>query len=91
MSSIYFSRILIFFSYALIISSAFANFSISSSIVLSLLILGLFLIFLALAPNQSVLIVSSSLKEEGEHVMIRHVFEFPPSDSYKTLVSLESQ
>ena len=87
----YFSKTFIFFSYAFIISSAFANFSISSSIVLSLFIFGLFLIFFAHAPNLKVLIVSSSLKLEGEQVIIRQVFEFPPKESYNTQVSLESQ
>jgi len=38
-----------------------------------------------------VLTVSSSLKLEGEQVIIRHVFEFPPKDSYNTLVSFESR
>jgi len=40
-----------------------------------------FLIFFARAPNQRVEIVSSSLKLEGEHVMIKQVLELPPSDS----------
>lgn len=87
----YFSSTFIFFSYALIISSAFANFSISSSIVLSLLIFGLFLIFFARAPNRKVLIVSSSLKLDGEQVMIKHVLEFPPNESCNTHVSFESR
>jgi len=43
--------------------------------------LGLFLIFFALAPNLRVEIVSSSLKLEGEQVMIRQVLELPPRDS----------
>jgi len=58
-----------------------ASFYINSSIVLSLLIFGVFLIFFARAPNQRVEIVSSSLKLEGEHVMIKQVLELPPSDS----------
>ena len=72
-------------------SSALASIYFNSSIVDSLLIFGLFLIFLALAPNHKVDTVSSSLNDEGEQVIMRHVLELPPSDSYKTLVSLESQ
>jgi len=71
-------------------SSAFANIIFNSSTVLSLLILGLFFIFFAQAPNHKVLIVSSSLKLLGEQVIIKHVFELPPRDSYKTLVNFES-
>lgn len=58
--------------------------------VTSLLILGLFLIFFALLPKRSVPIVSASLKIDGLHVMIKHVFELPPSDSDKIRVNLES-
>ena len=56
----------------------------------SLFILGAFFIFLALEPNLSVLKVSASLKGCGDSVIIKHVFEFPPSDSDKILVNLES-
>jgi len=76
-----FSKTLIFFSCTLMTSSAFANIALSSSMVLSLLIFGLFLIFFALAPNLKVPTVSSSLKLDGEQVMIRHVLELPPKDS----------
>jgi len=47
--------------------------------------------FLAAVPNQSVVIVSGSLYGEGEHVIIRAVFELPPSDSERSLVSFDSQ
>ena len=57
----------------------------------SLLILGLFLIFLALLPNFKVDIVSSSLNLAGLQVIISAVLELPPNDSYKILVSLESR
>lgn len=63
----------------------------SSAMLSSLLTLGLFLIFLARWPNFSVLTVSSSLSLAGEHVMIRAVRALPPSDSYKTRVSLLSR
>lgn len=52
--------------------------------------MALFLIFLALTPNLRVEVVSSILSAAGEQLIISAVFEFPPSDSYKTLVSLES-
>ena len=62
----------------------------SSATVTSLLILALFLIDFALTPNLSVDKVSCSLKTEGEHVTIKVVLAFPPKDSYKILVNLES-
>ena len=46
--------------------------------------------FLARAPNLSVLSVSASLNGWGEQVMIRSVFELPPSDSESILVSFDS-
>jgi len=49
------------------------------------------LIFLAAVPNLRVVIVSASLYGEGEQVIISAVFEFPPRDSDKSLVSLDSQ
>ena len=87
----YFSRILIRSAYFSIVDSAFDSMSLSSSTEYSLLTLGLFLIFLAQAPKRNVDIVSSRLNSEGEHVMIKHVLEFPPNESYNTHVSLESQ
>ena len=56
----------------------------------SRLILGLFLMFLALDPNLNVLKDSRSLNGCGEHVTIKHVFEFPPRDSERILVNLDS-
>ena len=56
----------------------------------SLLTFGAFLIFLALAPNWSELKVRASLKEWGETVMMRQVFELPPKDSDNILVSFDS-
>ena len=56
----------------------------------SLLTLGAFLIFLALAPNRRVLKVSASLKGWGDAVIIKQVFEFPPNDSDNILVSFDS-
>ena len=53
----------------------------SSWIESSLLIFGLFLIFLALAPNFSVEIVSSRLYLAGLQVIIKLVLAFPPKDS----------
>ena len=57
----------------------------------SLLTLALFFMLLALVPNLSVLKVSWSLKECGEHVTIRHVLELPPRDSDKILVNFDSR
>jgi hypothetical protein len=45
---------------------------------------------LALCPNFNVLLVSSSLKIEGEQVIINDVLELPPSVSYSMWVNLES-
>ena len=75
-------------------SFSFLSFSRSQSAfnyatVYSRLILALFLIFLALTPNLNVEIVSARLKKLGEHVIIRVVLEFPPSDSYNILVNYE--
>lgn len=53
-------------------------------------ILGLFFIFLALAPNLSVPKVSFSLYEHIDDANTKVVFEFPPIDSLKILVNLES-
>jgi len=66
------------------------NFS-SSPTVHSLLILALFLIYLALLPNLRVEIVSSLFIILGEHVIINVVLEFPPSDSESILVNFESR
>lgn len=52
---------------------------------------GLFLIFLDLSPNLSVDNVSSALTDEGEQLMSSVVLEFPPSESCRSLVSLESR
>ena len=46
--------------------------------------------FLALLPNLKVESVSLSLYALSEHVITRQVYELPPSDSYRTLVNLES-
>ena len=56
----------------------------------SLLTFGLFFMDLARLPKRIVLTVSYSLKGCGEHVIIKHVFELPPSDSDKILVNLLS-
>lgn len=58
--------------------------------VISLLIFGVFLIFFAEIPNRRVDIVSEMLLGWGEQVTIKLVFEFPPKDSWRTLVSLLS-
>lgn len=55
--------------------------ALSSGIVYSLFIFGLFLIALALIPNLNVLIVSYSLYGDGEHVTINVVLLFPPKES----------
>ena len=89
-SRIYFSSIRICFLSASIFSSDFSKSLFNSATVYSLLTLGAFLIFLALAPNLKVLNVSASLNGCGEHVIISNVFELPPSDSDKILVSFDS-
>ena len=71
--------------------SAFSSNFFNSGIVYSLLTFALFLILRARYPNLSVLNVSCSLKGCGEHVMTRHVFEFPPRDSDKILVNFDSR
>lgn len=63
----------------------------SYPIVHSLLIFALFLIFFALDPNLKVERVSDMLVKLGEHVIMSVVFEFPPKDSERILVSLESR
>jgi len=55
-----------------------------------LFILGLFFIFFAETPNLRDDIVSARLFGCGEQVTIRVVFEFPPNDYCRTLVSLLS-
>ena len=57
----------------------------------SLLITGLFLMFLALEAYLSVLRVSSKLYSAGEIQAIIVVLEFPPKESCKIQVSFESQ
>lgn len=52
----------------------------SSGTVISLLILGVFLIFLAEIPNRRDEMVSARLLGWGEQVTIKLVFEFPPKD-----------
>jgi hypothetical protein len=42
-------------------------------------------------PKRRVERVSASLKEEGEQLMTRVVRELPPSDSWRTRVSLLSR
>lgn len=42
-------------------------------------------------PNLSVEIVSASLYDEGEQLMISVVLELPPSDSWSMRVNLESR
>jgi hypothetical protein len=69
---------------------AASNNFLSSGTVYSLFTFGLFLIDLARLPKRIVLIVSYSLKGLGEQVMTRQVFELPPRDSDKILVSLLS-
>ena len=73
-----------------ILASAISSIFFSSATEYSLFCLGLFLIFLALAPNLKVDKVSASLYGCGEAVIIRQVFELPPSDSDNILVSLDS-
>lgn len=57
----------------------------------SLLITGLFLMFLALDAYLSVFRVSSKLYSAGDIQAIIVVLEFPPNESCKILVSFESQ
>ena len=72
------------------LASDFSRSCWSSATVISLLILGLFLIFLADTPNLKVEMDSEILNECGEHVTINAVLLFPPKDSWSILVSLES-
>jgi hypothetical protein len=60
-----------------------------SSTVSSLLTMALFCTSFALAPNLKVPIVSSLLVIQGEHVMMKLVFELPPSECVSNLVSYE--
>mmetsp|Transcript_29973 Transcript_29973/g.88969 ORF Transcript_29973/g.88969 Transcript_29973/m.88969 type:complete len:209 (-) Transcript_29973:603-1229(-) len=73
------------------ISSFFSSASFNSSADRSWLTFTTFLIIFARWPNRRVLIVSCSLKLDGEHVMMRDVLALPPSDSCSTRVSLESR
>jgi len=73
-----------------ILSYAFSSRPNSYSTVYYLLILGLFLIALALCPNLKEVKVSASLNVEGETFTIKLVKEFPPKLSWSNLVSLES-
>ena len=50
-----------------------------------------FLIDFARMPKRSVESVSDSLYDEGEQLMIKVVREFPPKDSCRIRVSLESR
>lgn len=63
----------------------------SSSGESSALTRAVFLIDLARIPKRSVESVSDSLYDEGEQLMIRVVREFPPKDSCRILVNLESR
>ena len=63
----------------------------SSGIVYSRFTLALFLTDRALWPNLQVDSVSWSLKGCGLHVIIRQVFELPPSDSESILVNFDSR
>jgi len=63
----------------------------SSSIVCSLLILGLFLIDFALIPNLRVERVSYMLNCAGEQVTINVVRLLPPKEHCNILVNLESR
>lgn len=56
----------------------------------STLTTALFFIVLARVPKRRVDTVSASLNDDGEQLIIRVVFELPPSDSYRIRVSLES-
>jgi len=47
--------------------------------------------YFALSANFRVLIVSSAQSYTGEIVATRHVFVFPPSESYNNQVSFESR
>ena len=69
---------------------AFYNKFCNSATVIYLLIFGLFFIFLADIPNLKEEIVYAILLGCGEHVTISVVFELPPNDYCKTLVSLLS-
>lgn len=60
----------------------------SSGTVSSLLIFGVFFIFLAEIPKRREEIVSAILLGWGEQVTIKEVFELPPKDSWRTRVSL---
>ena len=73
-----------------ILSSAFSSIPNNCSTVYSLLILGEFLTALALCPNLREVMVSASLKDEGEILTINEVKEFPPRLSCSNLVSFES-
>ena len=55
-----------------------------------MLILGLFFIFWAFDPYLNVLRLSCLFYTWGEMQTIMQVFEFPPKDSAKSLVSLDS-
>lgn len=61
--------------------SAFWSINLNSYIENSLFTFALFFICFAREPNLSVDLVSSSLKVDGEQVMIKDVIEFPPRDS----------
>jgi hypothetical protein len=57
---------------------------------LSSFIQALFLIILALYANFKVEMVSPKLWDAEETAAIKHVFELPPSESFKIKVNLES-
>mmetsp|Transcript_70841 Transcript_70841/g.169621 ORF Transcript_70841/g.169621 Transcript_70841/m.169621 type:complete len:262 (+) Transcript_70841:449-1234(+) len=71
--------------------SFFSRKNLSSATDLSMLTLTTFLIIFARCPKRKVLMVSCSLKVDGETVMISDVFELPPKDSDSILVNLESR
>jgi len=60
--------------------SALSNKVNNSATVISLFILGEFLIFFAEIPNLNVEIVSAKLFGWGEQVTIKQVLELPPKD-----------
>lgn len=70
---------------------ALDNMPLSSVAESSALMRAVFLIDLARMPKRNVPRVSDSLYDDGEQLMMRVVREFPPRDSCKIRVSLESR
>ena len=85
------SRAAIYFWYDVLASWAFWSNPLSSSGESSALTRAVFLIDFARMPKRSVESVSDSLYDEGEQLIIRVVREFPPKDSCRIRVSLESR